>query len=897
MATERDEFVLRVVERALDKHGDERERYLAQTCAGDADLRREVDSLLAHDAAPQGLDAPESGALERALGGLDAGARIGSWRLERPIGSGGMGTVFLAWREEAGFRQRGALKLVRSAFPGGEIVRRFARERRVLARLEHQHIARLLDGGASADGAPYFVMEYVEGEPIDLWCGERKLGVRERIALFLQVAGAVEYAHRNLVVHRDLKPSNILVTREGVPKLLDFGIAKVLEGAADDVEATQTQERRLTPAYASPEQLRGEEVTTATDVYSLGVVLYELLVGRRPFDSVAMSEWLRSRTAPKPSTAARQSAETRRARELQGDLDTILLKALAEEPARRYASVEALSIDLRRWLDGRTVLARPDTALYRLHRFARRNKVLVGATAIVILSLLTGLIVSTRMYFRVRDARAAESVQTQAARRRLQSVVKLAATLTNDVGAELGGIPGAVEARARIVTKAVAALDELAAQEELDPELAFEIGWGYLQLALTLGGPYGPNVGRFDEALKVSARSDALLARAQAEHPEDARFPDLRCRILSNVVSIHTAFGRYSDALPAANQAVELAREGRLLALESQRAKALQNIAACLQRRAEVEAEMGDPRSALRDREECLEVSREAFEVGPDGHQRYQLASALDALAASQLESGDAREASDTWLEAIDQFVQVEKEFPGSLIPLSALNLARCKASLAFLDADDADQARDLCEQAIEYYEGWAKSEPDGTTVRQVLAMALRNAATVASATEDWPSADERWTRVREICQGARGDAPGSSELSANLLDATAQLALVRAREARIDEALDLVGEAESSRSALELSDSNARRGRTKSARVDRALGECLLVASEDDARAEDEAPELRTRAAVYLERCADARTALAAERPLSPPEARVFASLDELLDRARGPSSASAPR
>jgi non-specific serine/threonine protein kinase/serine/threonine-protein kinase len=897
MTAERDQHLLRLVEHALDKHGAERERYLTEACAGNLDLRREVDSLLAQDAASQGLDPPEPGALAGALAGLDAGARIGSWRIERPIGSGGMGTVFLAWREEAGFRQRGALKLVRSAFPGAEIVRRFARERRVLARLEHQHIARLLDGGSSADGAPYFVMEYVVGEPIDLWCAERKLGVRERIALFLQVAGAVEYAHRNLVVHRDLKPSNILVTSEGVPKLLDFGIAKVLESVSDDLEATQTQERRLTPAYASPEQLRGEDVTTATDVYSLGVVLYELLVGRRPFDSVAASELLASRAAPKPSSAARQSAETRRARELQGDLDTILLKALAEEPARRYASVEALSNDLRRWLEGRTVLARPDTALYRLHRFVRRNRILVGATAIVILSLLTGLIVSTRMYFRVRDARAAESIQTQAARRRLQSVVKLAATLTNDVGAELGGIPGAVEARARIVTKAVAALDGLAAEEELDRELAFEIGWGYLQLAQTLGAPYGPSVGKFDEALQVSARSDALLARAQAEHPEDARFPDVRCRILTNVVLIHTAFGRYSEALPAANQAVALAREARLLALESQRASALQIVAACLQRRAEVEVEMGDPRSALRDREECLEVSREAFQVGPDGHQRYQLASALDALAASQLESGDARAASDTWLEAIDQFVQVEQEFRGSLIPLSALNLARNKAAIAFLEAEDADEARNLCEQSLEFYEGLAKAEPDSMAVRQGLSMAVTNAATVASAMEDWPSADERWTRVREICQSARDKSVGYSEFSANLLDATAQLALVCARQERIDEALALVGEAESSRAALEPPDPNARRGRTKGARVDRALGECLLIASEDGARAEDEAPKLRTRAAVYLERCAEARTALAAERPLSPPEARVFASLDELLDRARGPSSAPAPK
>jgi serine/threonine-protein kinase len=409
-AASRWERTREVLDRALDLAPDERTAWLEESCAGDPELRREVEGLLALEGAAEDFLAEPVFSLH-GLAASDSddpnlGRVVGPYRLLRPLGRGGMGAVYLAERCDGQFEQTVAVKLIKRGMDTDEILRRFRNERQILAGLVHEHVARVYDGGTTDDGLPFFVMEHVEGEPIDRWCNARRLPVTERLRLFHAVCRAVQAAHQNLVVHRDLKPANILITGAGAPKLLDFGIAKLLspEGGGDGGLGAPTELgwRPFTPGYASPEQLRGEPVTTASDVYSLGVLLYELLTGRLPYQAptgqppvwerlIAGEEPIRPSLAvrrafelrqpggegvavtPAEVAEARGSDPRRLERRLAGDLDTIVLTALAPERERRYASAEQLSEDVRRHLEGLPVRARTPTAAYRLGKFLRRN--------------------------------------------------------------------------------------------------------------------------------------------------------------------------------------------------------------------------------------------------------------------------------------------------------------------------------------------------------------------------------------------------------------------------------------------------------------------------------------------------------------------------------------------
>ncbi len=393
---------------ALALPEDEREAMLAGRVAGDPELARIVRTLLDADsrAGPFLEEAVSAGCAAVAAAELDAriGQRVGPYRLVRLLGRGGTSAVYLGVRADEEFRHEVAVKLVRSGLDDAELGRRLKAERQILAGLDHPHIARLLDGGTTGDGVPYFVMERIEGESLDRYCDRERLPIRRRLELFQTVCAAVQYAHRNLVVHRDLKPGNVLVTNEGVVKLLDFGIAKLLapELAAETGGETLLPGRPMTPAYASPEQVSGEPITTASDVYSLGVLLYELLTGRRPYPAAATPgelERLVREHPPEPPSAAvlRPAAGDRDAlslaaarserpeslgRLLKGDLDNILLHALRKEPARRYGSALELAEEVQRHLDGRPVLARQDSVSYRAGKFARRHRAaLAGAAA------------------------------------------------------------------------------------------------------------------------------------------------------------------------------------------------------------------------------------------------------------------------------------------------------------------------------------------------------------------------------------------------------------------------------------------------------------------------------------------------------------------------------------
>jgi serine/threonine protein kinase/tetratricopeptide (TPR) repeat protein len=403
-----------IFDRASELPLADRAAFLEQACGGDAALRSEVESLLDYDHGDHpnlargihGALSEEASSIGEAVPRIE---RVGPYRLRREIGRGGMGAVYLAERDDD-FTQQVAIKVVRG-FLAPDAVRRFRAERQILATLQHPGIARLLDGGTTADGLPYLVMEYVDGVPIDDYCDAHDLSTRARLELFVRVCDAVTAAHRSLVVHRDLKPSNILVTPAGDPKLLDFGIAKLLEDdSAELVQLTTPSMRIMTPHFASPEQVRGEPITTSSDVYSLGVLLFTLLTGQRPYEITSrrpedIERVVSRQEPPRPSAVA--GGDSRRARDLRGDLDTIVLMALQKEPARRFASVDHLAQDLRRFLAGLPVLATPSTLGYRAKRFVQRHRAGVTTAAIFLITIIgfaVALAVSAAQARRERDA-------------------------------------------------------------------------------------------------------------------------------------------------------------------------------------------------------------------------------------------------------------------------------------------------------------------------------------------------------------------------------------------------------------------------------------------------------------------------------------------------------------
>jgi serine/threonine protein kinase len=526
-----------VLETALELDLLARVNYLDSACAGQVSVRSEVESLLqSHDEDSAFLEAPaavDAASLEVITTSTKlVGRRMGPYELLQQIGEGGMGAVYRGARADGLFDKQVAIKLIHSGLSSDFFVARFRNERQILAALEHPNIARLLEGGVTDDGLPYVVLEFVDGIPIDEYCVGHELSIAERLKLFRTVCSAVQYAHQNLVVHRDLKPGNILVTEQGVPKLLDFGIAKILEPGAEDAarEQTMTVMRIMTPDFASPEQVRGDPITTASDVYSLGVLLYLLLTGRRPYrvPSTAPNEIIKAicGTDPeKPSTAVtrlEKSKDSNRVvspvrvgeqkdpdpkreklrRVLSGDLDNIVLKALRKEPERRYATVEQFSEDVRRHLEHLPVIARKDTPGYRASKFAMRHKASVAASVAVAFTLIAALLIT------LREARIAQ--------RRFNDVRSLANSLIFDVHDSIKDLPGSTPARKLIVDRALQYLNALAQESGNDLALQRELATAYERVGLVQGHYLQNSLGdtqgsliSYQQALAIRKRVDA----------------------------------------------------------------------------------------------------------------------------------------------------------------------------------------------------------------------------------------------------------------------------------------------------------------------------------------------------------------------------------------------------
>ncbi|TCO41400.1 serine/threonine-protein kinase [Dokdonella fugitiva] len=562
----RERLAVTLLRAALDLDTDaQRAAFLAERCGADAALHERVERLIARALAAEAEAAP---APARAADDGDAltGTRLGPFRVVERIGRGGMGVVYRGQREEADFEQEVALKLVRRGFDFDDVRARFLRERRILARLDHPNLARFIDGGIAPDGRPWFALEFVRGETITRWCDAERLDLHARVRLFLDVCAAVQYAHAQLVVHRDLKPANVLVDAGGRVRLLDFGIARLLDDDDAAAPTTLAGGRLLTPEYAAPEQFRGEAAGVATDVYALGVVLHELVAGTLPYafergDLVAAERAVRERPAQSPTQSiARDGADAANARlaarhtnarawrrQVRGDLTRILDKALAKEPARRYASVQALADDLSRWLRGEAVRVSGDRFGYRARKFVARNRVAVALGTLAVASLLAGSAVSLWQARRAGVAAAAARVEAT----RALAARDFLASLLGNASPESGGSPrttvGEVLERARARIR-----DELGA----DPELR-------LEMSTLIGRTYN-DLGEFEQGmalLRESARqadADATLsieARAAA-HVEYARALMSRSETAEAEAEASAAIALFEHAPPSATLVV-----------------------------------------------------------------------------------------------------------------------------------------------------------------------------------------------------------------------------------------------------------------------------------------------------------------------------------------------------
>jgi tetratricopeptide (TPR) repeat protein len=770
---------------AADLGADEQRHYLDSACAGDARLRGEVESLLASDRTAETGIATAVESVARSLLDSDRtpaadpapGTHLGPWRLIREIGHGGMGAVYLAVRDDEQFEQKAAIKLIKLGLDTGELLERFRRERQILATLDHPNIARLIDGGSAPDGRPYLVMEYVEGEPVSAWRRERHSSVEECCHLFLQVCDAVSHAHAKLVVHSDLKPANILVTAGGAPKLLDFGVAKLLSpDPGMDLTLTATAGRPLTPDYASPEQVLGGPVTAATDVYSLGAVLYELLTGSRArritsTSAVEVERAICETPVPRLSEAVADTVPgaARLRRRLAGDLENIVRMAMRKEPERRYASVERFAADVRRYLEGRPVMARGDSFGYRAAKFLRRHRWGLLAGGLSVASLVTGTVLAISEAHRADAARrVAEAQRTvaeaarhtaerehltaerergqaeteahlardeqQRAEQRLDELVGLANHSLFDIHSQIEMLPGATDARRKIVGTTLQYLEELEKDAANDERLRFTVGAGYLKLAQVQGDPYGPSLRDFPAALKSYRKAEYLITPLYRAHPDDPR-------VLTAWIDIRLGAGRTMTASGKADEAVRVLTETLPAAQVLSRLRP--DDPPALEREGEIMSALAyatnerDARSALGWARKCLAATTQLAGRFPQNEEIAQaLSDAHSGVATYLTYLGELKEAVPEFELALPIRERLAAANPNDVNRRRALMLAY--GHVAAMQGDpvggntgEFEEARKNYARAVEIAEKTAAADPKNRTAQYDLAAVLLRAGMI----------------------------------------------------------------------------------------------------------------------------------------------------------------------
>ena len=768
----------------------ERQAYLDEACGDDEALRREVASLLAE---ADDADCPierQAEHMGRWLGGrpVAEGTRVGVYEIVRELGRGGMGTVFLARRADGQYQHDVALKMIRRTVDASGLESRFRRERQILASLAHANIARLLDGGVTADGEPFLVMEYVAGEPLLAYAARQRLDAPARVALFLQVCRAVAYAHGRLVVHRDIKPSNVLVTAEGEPKLVDFGLAKILDDTlAGDDGQTQAAFRAFTPSYASPEQILGHDVSTATDVYALGVVLYELLAGAPPFDfsRSTMADILRvieTAEPARPSDAARRPAPSAASAlapcppaELAGDLDNIVLTAIRRAPEGRYESVAALAADLERYLGGLPVLARPQTWRYRAGKFVRRHAVGVAASVLVGVALIATLV------FALWQADVARAERDRAARR-FDDVRRLSNALLFDIGPKVERLPGATDAREALLGRAVDYLDRLAAESADDLTLVTELAAAYEKVGDLQGNPTNPNLVELDGAIASYRKARALRERVRDAAGADRRPLDAEVALAENRRVLGTILAQANDFEAAAG---ELAA-----ALAAYEALAARQPADPLLMRAVARTRHDVGRNFTNTKRYAAALPHFAGAIAAAGRLHAARPGDLDTLALladthaqhglALSWEGRQPEAEAEMDRAAALYEPAAREHPDNVALTAGLWSTYWLTSSVYEEQDDA-RSHDYAMKALDVARGVLARDPANTRARQQLAKALSRAGQTSTNTSRHAEAVrylvESTAALRAITQREVRNGRLSSELA---------LALTRLAEARL---------------------------------------------------------------------------------------------------------------
>jgi len=660
VATDRDERfqqLSRLFDQIVETPPEEREEAIRAACAGDAVLERELRQLLrAHDSEDsdgylQGLIAAEATAATHAS---VAGRRLGSWEIERPIGEGGMGTVYLAHRADGEYEATAAIKLVRGGVPSALLQERMRSERQILAGLSHPGVAQLLDGGTTDDGTPYLVLEYVDGRPITKWCDERDLDVEERLRLFLKVCDAVAYAHNALVAHRDLKPSNILVTEDGEAKLLDFGIAKLVDSVSEASQGVTQTYGILTPAYASPEQVVGERAGVAADIYSLGVLLFELLTGHLPIETsgltpVQLVSKVTTEVPPSPSSVMNDPGRRRR---VAGDLDAIVSRALRKEPELRYESVGTLAEDIRLHLDGRPIQARNDDFLYRTRKLVRRNRGTVSGGVLLLIvgiSFTINTVVQARAVARERDRTEAErqtAVRVSAFLEELFTEADPNETTDRDItarelldrGAErvLGGLeedPDVQAALATVIGRVYQRLGEYdAAKPLLDSALAYirrnpDVSVDERAEVLIESGALAYTLGDYERSLELAQEALSLY--------EPLTSDDLDPRLAQPydwIAASLNALGRPEEAEPYGRRQIEI--------LRSVDPEPNGDLSAALTSYTDILRPLGRYDEAVEIGREALAMARQVY-----GNEHLEVAFSLNQLVSSLRGAGRSEEA------------------------------------------------------------------------------------------------------------------------------------------------------------------------------------------------------------------------------------------------------------
>ncbi len=642
----------------LDLPASERADFLARE--PDAEICAEVEKLLAaHEQAGGFIDKPiliERGIAEDETKDFLIGKQIENYLILGRIGTGGMGAVYLAERVNSDFKQKVALKLIKRGMDSEAILKRFARERRILSTLKHPNIAALLDGGIASAGLPFFVMELVDGKPLNEFCRENNLSLEKRLEIFRQICAAVDYAHKNLVIHRDLKPSNILVSEDGVPKLLDFGIAKLLTD--DDLQTTATQAKMFTPEYASPEQILGKNVTTATDVYSLGVILYELLARHRPFETKGKSfeEIVKSiceTEPPKPSeTSENQNPTTENEAEkfqipknqLRGDLDNIVLKALRKELSERYGSVQQFSEDILRFLRGLPVLARSQTLKYRFGKYVKRHRAGVFAAALVLLSLVGGISVATWQAIVARRERTR-------AEQRFNDVRKLSNSFLFEFHDAIKNLSGATPARKLVIERALPFLDSLAEESADDDSLQSELAESYRKLGEIQGHPSFPNIGDVSGGIESFRKSIRIGENLVRRNPGNR---DYRFNLVKYYGMLGDMFERATydtpNALENYQTALRLCEE--LLNEDPADTNALDGLQAIYDRLGNIKAKTRELDAAIKDYQTSLTIAEQLQALEPAKYNRQR------NVFLSYYEIGRALQDDGKYREALEQYAK-----------------------------------------------------------------------------------------------------------------------------------------------------------------------------------------------------------------------------------------------